>query len=180
MTRNRRLWIGITVGVVVALLSVATVSLALAQGPDAETPPVDCPGFVDEDGDGVCDSRGSDWRNGLGRGFAMADGDGVCEGFVDEDGDGVCDNFVDEDGDGVCDSRGGGWSNGRGRRFVGTGGYGMRDNLIDENGDGVCDNFIDEDGDGVCDGFSPAPGAGRGRGGRFSNRGYGQQSGGWQ
>lgn len=46
-------------------------------------------GFVDEDGDGICD-------NSL--------------GFVDENGDGIYDNspgsgfgFVDEDGDGVCD-----------------------------------------------------------------------------
>lgn len=53
------------------------------------------PGFVDEDGDGVCDHAT----------------DGTRPGFVDEDGDGVCDHatdgtgpgFVDEDGDGVCD-----------------------------------------------------------------------------
>ena len=180
MTRNRRLWIGIAVGVVVALLSVATVSLALAQGPDAETPPVDCPAFVDEDGDGVCDSRGSDWSNGRGHRFAVADADGVCDGFVDEDGDGVCDNFADEDGDGVCDSRGGDWRNGRGRRFADTDGNAMRYNFMDENGDRVCDDFIDKDGDGVCDSSSPASRGGRGRGGRFGSQGYGQQRGSWQ
>ena len=61
--------------------------------------------FVDENGDGVCDNRGT------GRGA----------GFVDEDGDGVCDNmgagrgagFVDEDGDGVCDNMGAGRGAGR-------------------------------------------------------------------
>lgn len=106
-------------------------------------------GFVDEDGDGVCDNCGT----GRGPGFVDEDGDGVCDncgngrgrgsGFVDEDGDGVCDNFVDEDGDGVCDNAG----RGRGSGFV------------DEDGDGVCDNcgtgrgpgFVDEDGDGICD-----------------------------
>lgn len=67
------------------------------------------PGFVDEDGDGVCDHAGT--GQGMGR------GQGTGQGFVDADGDGVCDHagtgqgmgrgrgtgFVDADGDGVCD-----------------------------------------------------------------------------
>ena len=56
-------------------------------------------GFVDEDGDGVCDNR--------------ALGQSGCN-FMDVDGDGVCDNrgdragagFADADGDGICDNRG--------------------------------------------------------------------------
>lgn len=64
------------------------------------------------------------YQNGGGTGFIDADGDGVCDSgycaFVDEDGDGVCDNFglyggrgsgcgagfLDADGDGVCDDAG--------------------------------------------------------------------------
>lgn len=42
-------------------------------------------GFVDEDGDGVCDNFG------FGRGFGRGRGQGA--GFVDEDGDGVCDYY---------------------------------------------------------------------------------------
>ena len=48
-----------------------------------------------------------------GRGYVDADGDGVCDhrtscGYVDTDGDGVCDRcaahgYVDADGDGLCD-----------------------------------------------------------------------------
>lgn len=40
-------------------------------------------GFVDEDGDGVCDNAGA--GRGLGRGMGR--------GFVDEDGNGVCDHY---------------------------------------------------------------------------------------
>ena len=78
MMKNWRFWTGISVGAAVALLVVATASLALAQGPGPEgTYPgfVDedgngiCDNFVDEDGDGVCDLRGNGWRNGSGRGF---------------------------------------------------------------------------------------------------------------
>ena len=64
------------------------------------------PGYVDEDGDGVCDRAGTGQGNG--------------PGYVDEDGDGVCDHagtgqgngpgYVDEDGDGVCDHAGAGRS----------------------------------------------------------------------
>jgi hypothetical protein len=115
------------------------------------------PGFVDEDGDGVCDHRQA--------GGACPGCNGNSRGFVDEDGDGVCDHrqaagacagctgpspgrgFVDQDGDGVCDNlprtgpgralrgpppgrgpgRGWGWRGGRGPGFV------------DQNGDGICD-----------------------------------------
>jgi hypothetical protein len=53
-------------------------------------------GFVDEDGDGVCDNCGAGQGQGRGNGA----------GFVDEDGDGVCDNYgVGQQGQG---RRGGG------------------------------------------------------------------------
>lgn len=54
-----------------------------------------CPGFVDEDGDGICDHAGS------GQGPGQGDGSG----------------FVDEDGDGVCDYAGSGGRPGRGGRM---------------------------------------------------------------
>ena len=66
-------------------------------------------GYVDADGDGVCDNYGT----GCGRG----------QYFVDADGDGICDNcgtgrgqyFVDANGDGVCDNYGTGCGRGQGR-----------------------------------------------------------------
>jgi hypothetical protein len=52
------------------------------------------PGFVDEDGDGVCD-----WRQDI------QTSDQVTRGqygeFVDADGDGVCDNYADRPLDGT-------------------------------------------------------------------------------
>lgn len=70
-------------------------------------------GFVDADGDGICDNHPKGCGQCQGRG-----------GFVDADGDGVCDNhpkgrgqgqgrggFVDADGDGICDNHP---SNGKG------------------------------------------------------------------
>ncbi len=79
-------------------------------------------GYVDADGDGVCDNYGS------GAGCTQiggCGGQGAC--YVDADGDGVCDNYgsgagctqsggcggqgacyVDADGDGVCDNCGSG------------------------------------------------------------------------
>ena len=75
------------------------------------------PGFVDEDGNGMCDN------------FVDGDGDGVSDlagtgqgqgpGFVDEDGNGTCDNFVDEDGDGVSDYAGTGRQADRSARMMG-------------------------------------------------------------
>lgn len=69
---------------------------------------------------------------GRGPGFVDNDGDGVCDNFVDENGDGVCDRagigqggrgpgFVDNDGDGVCDHAGTGQGGGprRGRMAQG-------------------------------------------------------------
>lgn len=35
-----------------------------------------CVGFVDANGDGICDNRGT---NGQGAGYVDADGDGVCD-----------------------------------------------------------------------------------------------------
>ena len=70
---------------------------AMAQGPAGAGT-----GFVDADGDGICDSC-----------------DGTSVNYVDADGDGICDNigiggmgaglgtgagFVDADGDGICDN----------------------------------------------------------------------------
>lgn len=89
-----------------------------------------CPGFIDEDADGICDYYGTNacthyQRNGVGAGYGR--------GFVDADGDGVCDyyaegtprgtgagrgvGFIDENSDGVCDYYGTrGQSAGQGRQ----------------------------------------------------------------
>ena len=58
-------------------------------------------GFVDADGDGICDNTGL--PVGVRPGAGMGQGQGV--GFVDADGDGINDNFIDADGDGICDLR---------------------------------------------------------------------------
>ena len=65
----KRTLAGITAAVMMASLGV-TGAFAAGNGFGA--------GFVDEDGDGVCDWYGS--------------GRGMGAGFVDEDGDGVCDH----------------------------------------------------------------------------------------
>ena len=98
--------------------------------------------FIDEDGDGVCDTCG----NVPGTGMGNQHGTGAMgSNFVDEDGDGVCDtcgsvpgtgmgsqhgngmmgsNFVDLDGDGVCDSCGTAPADGTGNQHGHQGGQG--------------------------------------------------------
>ncbi len=49
------------------------------QGPRREQAPGQEPGFVDVDGDGVCDNMGTRPNRGQGPGFVDADGDGVCD-----------------------------------------------------------------------------------------------------
>lgn len=67
--------------------------------------------FVDADGDGICDNRGScGWGGGQGAGCGM--------GFVDADGDGICDNYTA----GQC--RGNGRGSGQGGAFRGGRGCG--------------------------------------------------------
>ena len=125
-------WIVFGILTVVALTALIFTGVVLAQGPQGSERHLgygrghgymheDGDGmrgrFVDEDGDGVCDLRGTDQGHEHGR------------GFVDEDGDGVCDRFVDADGDGVCDLHGTGQGHGPGQGFV------------DGDGDGVCDHF---------------------------------------
>ena len=69
-------------------------------------------GFVDADGDGICDYHGAN----CGTGFVDANGDGVCDyhgtncgtGFVDADGDGVCDYHGTNCGTGLGSHHGGG------------------------------------------------------------------------
>ncbi len=40
-----------------------------------------CAGFVDADGDDICDNRGSGAGGGNGAGYVDADGDGVCDNY---------------------------------------------------------------------------------------------------
>jgi hypothetical protein len=80
-------------------------------------------GFVDQDGDGVCDRMQSGQPCGcMGKG----------PGFVDQDGDGVCDHRQQAGagrGHGPGQGRGHGSGRGRGPGFV------------DQNGDGICDRM---------------------------------------
>ena len=88
-----------------------------------------CSGYVDEDGDGVCD-----WRGAAASGAGSR---GACPGYADADGGGVCDacgnavgacpGYVDEDGDGVCDRYGQGACGGNAGCGRGVGcGHGWR------------------------------------------------------
>jgi hypothetical protein len=103
--------------VVVVLVTIALLAPAVfAQGP--------------ADGYGPGYGRGAMVSGGqFGPGFVDEDGNGICDNFVDEDGDGVCDlagtgqgrglGFVDEDGDGVCDHAGTGRQADRSGRMMG-------------------------------------------------------------
>lgn len=85
----------------------------------AERPDTCRYGFVDEDGDGICDHTGG---CALGPGYVDGDGDDIC----DNAGTGWGNGCVDADGDGVCD-------------YFGTGGWGG--GYTDADGDGVCDHL---------------------------------------
>ena len=68
-----------------------------------------CGGFVDEDGDGICDNYQSGQCHMYGYGgFIDEDGDGICDNYQSgqcyRHCNGGCDGFVDEDGDGICDN----------------------------------------------------------------------------
>jgi hypothetical protein len=154
---KRALWLGLLIA---ALLVVgATIALAQNDTPTVVTPveaalETDLPapqvqsGFVDADGDGVCDNCGRGGNPNAPR-----------------------PNFVDENGDGVCDNCGAGGGQGP----YGPGyGQGSGPNFVDEDGDGICDNcgqgqgpmanFVDADGDDVCDNMGQNGGQGRGMG----------------
>lgn len=97
-------------------------------------------GYVDENGDGVCDNYGT----GAGcAGFVDANGDGVCDNCGATSGTG-CGHFVDANGDGICDNHGTGCGHG--------------------HGGGCGGNFVDADGDGVCDNYGTGAGCGQGNG----------------
>ena len=52
-------------------------------------------GYVDADGDGICDNYGNGYGcgNGQGNGNGYGPGNGNGAGYVDADNDGVCDNY---------------------------------------------------------------------------------------
>lgn len=109
------------------------------------------PGYVDENGDGVCDrfQKGQPPLGGQGRGYR-----GRGPGYVDQNNDGICDRY--QQGLPPVGGQGRGF---RGR-FAGRGpGY------VDQNGDGVCDRFQK--------GQPPVGGQGRGYAARGWGRGYG-------
>ena len=56
-------------------------------------------GYVDADGDGVCDNCAGNWVD--------ANGDGICDNCVGNcagNRGSACGNWADADGDGVCDN----------------------------------------------------------------------------
>lgn len=77
-------------------------------------------GFVDLDGDGICDNCGISCP---------------CGAACTECGRGC----VDADGDGICDHYAAGQARGCGHRNAPRGGCGR--NYADTDGDGVCDNY---------------------------------------
>ena len=126
------------------VIAVFTLVSANIHADDTDSVTTTRPGFVDEDGDGVCDNAGS----GLGKGWG-----GGSHGA----------GFIDEDGDGVCDNAGSGLGKGMGRGSRGAG-------FIDEDGDGVCDNYTGTKGAGKKSaGASKSLGRHRGRHLRLTN-----------
>ena len=109
--------------------------------PDTTVPQA---GFVDADGDGVCDTCG----NAQGT-------DPDAPNYIDENKDGVCDRFgTDEQGQGqgrMQEMRGrmqqtmgrGQNAQGRGQGMMGRGvqGNAQGSNYLDANNDGVCDHY---------------------------------------
>lgn len=121
--------------VIILIVALGTVG-ALASGPAGSGW-----GYVDADGDGVCDNFGV-----CGKGARCANADGICSGgyfgssyvstdnaayddysacdnygycgngYVDADGDGVCDNYGTGGSCGHCGGNGGGHCRGQGHR----------------------------------------------------------------
>ena len=136
--------------------------------------------FIDEDGDGICDTCGNVPGTGIGNHY----GQGAVGGnFVDLDGDGICDNctpLAPADGTGNQFGRGNGRNGAAGSNFVDEDGDGICDTCGNVPGTGAGGNFVDQDGDGICDNCGTAPVDGTGsqygrqggqgqRGGRWNN-----------
>ena len=130
-----------------------------------------CEGFVDADGDSVCDNFGMRAHRGEGVGYGYGNGqrdgngagqgNGCGQGFAYADGDGVCDNraaacaCVDADADGACDTCGAAYPGG----------------FVDTDGDGMCDNR--HNGVRAGNGYGRGAGSGAGNGCGFGH-GYGR------
>ena len=84
--------------ILVGLLVVAAVPAAMSAAGYGRAGGHGIGHFVDANGDGVCDNRGTGCGN-----YVDANGDGIC----DNRGAG-CGNYVDANGDGVCDNVGAG------------------------------------------------------------------------
>ncbi|MCA9937449.1 MAG: hypothetical protein KC418_02325 [Anaerolineales bacterium] len=116
-------------------------------------------GFVDANGDGVCDMTGV--SRGLKARLAYQEAGTFGPNFVDEDGDGVCDN---------CD----GTPNLYRYQNQNSTMTGPGPNFVDEDGDGICDNCALHQYDHDFEYQSPGPHGGRmngnGQGGNAGNR----------
>lgn len=187
----------------VALLAVAavpTIAFASAQGVAATTEPIvaqgmvdsvpaaqkaveaastaaapACPGYVDADGDGVCDNyaTGACAQNGHHRGYIDANNDGVCDNYAsgacDGPGCGTGAGYVDANNDGICDNYAGGvQGNGSNGGNGQSNGYGQGSGYVDADGNGTCDNYEAGTcpGNGAGHGYGQGAGAGRGHHGR--------------
>ena len=136
--------------------------------------------FVDEDGDGVCDTCG----NVPGTGAGNQNGNGASgDNFVDLDGDGICDDcqpLAAADGSGNQYGRQGGQGGQGGQGAAMHQSTTQLDGATSQSGNGASgDNFVDEDGDGICDDCAPlAPADGSGN--QYGRQGgQGQRSGRW-
>ncbi|MCB9420574.1 MAG: hypothetical protein H6667_12265 [Ardenticatenaceae bacterium] len=138
--------------------------------------------FVDEDGDGVCDTCG----NVPGTGTGNQNGNGAAgENFVDLDGDGICDDcepLAPADGTGNQYGRQGGQGGQGAGIHQSTTQLDGTASTTSQNGNGATgDNFVDLDGDGICDDctpYAPADGTGNQYGRQGGQGGQGQRGGG--
>ena len=99
----RKVWSVLGILLVVALLGSLIATVVLAQGPTARGGVTD-----NRQGYGACGGAGCDMAGAFCQGaggFVDQDGDGVCDNLIDENGDGVCDLGRADcvKGDKVCD-----------------------------------------------------------------------------
>jgi len=92
-----------------ALLFLATMPVSAAGNADPATPTQQGAGFVDKDGDGICDNYATHGgKGGMGKGHGA--------GFVDANNDGICDNAKAGKGMGQGAGQGKGQGQGKGKK----------------------------------------------------------------
>lgn len=138
--KTRTLLLVLSLGVMLPMYGLATDATQSPEATATNPPAQISAGYVDENGDGVCDVCGLD-KTQAGKGLNTN-----CNHFVDVNQDGVCDNY------GTA-AQGQGMRGMRGMRGM-QGGHRM-------NGNGACANYQDANQDGVCDNMGSAQQNGR-------------------